>query len=393
MILGAPIVQEFAGICFDCPKLLPRWLVLRVSREMGGHMRREALIRGGGTVPSLGTIARKIAGLPQPAEKVPVQNDAADWESAGAELAAQRRGPEPAPVRGAATPWIAEPEKTGTVAARRLGRGLVWGVLGLAAITGIRAWIVPPKVKLPPQPAPTVAPAYPVAAAQAVAARLARAYLTWDSETSEARTAQLAAVLPPGVNAAMGWDGTGHQDVTAVEPGTVTPGPGGRAHVRVEVLLAAARAGQPARWVALDVPVARTADGRVVVTGQPGFLGVPAIGPRAPKMPGPEADPELSQATKGPVGEFFAAYTGAGTSTVTAPGTQIPPLPDGIEFRSLDSWAIDKTHKGTDRTGTALVTWTLGGASIQQTYRVVLTRVSSASAARWQVAGLKGGEW
>ncbi|MGC5401899.1 hypothetical protein ACPXCP_39935 [Streptomyces sp. DT20] len=343
-------------------------------------------------MPSLGTIARKIAGLPEPAEKTTAQTDAADWEAVGAELAAQQRGPVPAPARGVAAPWTAEPEKSGAVAARRLGRGLVWGVLGLAAITGIRSWVVPARVRLPPQTAPVTAPAYPEAAAQAVAARLARAYLTWDAEAPEARAAELAAIMPPGSDPAMGWDGKGRQDVTAVEPGAVDPGPGGRAHVRVEALLAAAGAGQRARWVALDVPVVKTPGGQVAVTGQPGFLGVPATGPKAPDGPGPVTDPELSQATAGPVREFFTAYAdGSGTGTVTAPGARIPPLPDGIEFRSLDSWAIDTAQKGADRAGTALVTWSLGGASVQQTYRVVLTRVSSASAARWQVAGLKGG--
>ncbi|MER8267985.1 conjugal transfer protein [Streptomyces griseus] len=350
-------------------------------------------------VPSLGAIARKIAGLPEPRppepETDPVQARAAVWEAAGAELAAQQRGGGPvAPPPPRTPPWVVEPEKSGSVAARRLGRGLVWGVLALAALTGIRSWVAPPTARVTPPAAPAeAAPAYPEAAAQAVAARLARAYLTWDADAPDVRAAQLAAVLPPGADTAMGWDGDGRQTVAAVEPGTVTPGPRGRARVRVDVLLATPGTGAPARWVGLDVPVARTTGDRVVVTGQPGLTGVPATGPRPPAAaPAPVSDTDLSRTTESAVAQFLAALTTGDTATVTAPGAQIPPLPDGIEFRSLDAWAIDQTEKAGDRTGTALVTWEIGGATIQQTYRVVLTRVSSASAARWQVAALHGGD-
>ncbi|MFJ2438821.1 hypothetical protein ACIOWM_37020 [Streptomyces anulatus] len=332
---------------------------------------------------------------PEPEEETPPgQARAAVWEAAGAELAAQQRGgPAAPPPRSPAPPWVPEPEKSGSVAARRLGRGLVWGVLGLAALTGIRSWVAPPTAPSPQREAPpAAAPAYPEAAAQAVAARLARAYLTWDQDAPDVRAAQLAAVLPPGADTAMGWDGDGRQTVTAVEPGTVTPGPRGRARVRVDVLLAAAGAGAPARWVALDVPVARAKGGGVVVTGQPGLVGVPATGPTVPAAPVPVSDTELSRTTESAVAQFLAALTTGDTATVTAPGAQIPPLPDGIEFRSLDAWAIDQAESAGDRTGTALVTWEFGGATIQQTYRVVLTRVSSASAARWQVAALHGGD-
>ncbi|MGW4253375.1 conjugal transfer protein [Streptomyces californicus] len=344
---------------------------------------------------SLGTIARRVAGKRKPAETEAGAGraGAAVWEAAGAELAAQQRaGTAPPPPR-TPPPWVAEPEKAGAVAARRFGRGLVWGVLGLAALTGIRSWVAPAPARLAPPAAPAeTAPAYPAAAAQAVAARLARAYLTWDEAAPEARAAQLAAVLPAGADTAMGWDGEGRQRVVAVEPGEVTEGSTGLARVRVDVLLADAGADIPARWVGLDVPVARTAEGGVVVTGQPGLLGSPATGPKAPPAPAPVADTDLSRTTEAAVTQFFTALTTADTSTVTAPGARIPPLPAGVVFRTLDAWTIDHKEKAGDRTGTALVTWGISGAEIQQTYRVTLTRVSSASAARWQVSALHGGD-
>lgn len=344
-------------------------------------------------MPPLGEIARRVTGLPESAGRAsrsapPV--DAAAWEAAGAELAAGRRGPGvPAPPAGA--PWDAETERSGAVAARRLGRGLVWGVLALAAITGIRSWIVPPRVGTAPQ-APTVsAPAYPEAAARAVAARLARAYLTWNQEAPDTRAGLLRGLLPAGSDPAMGWDGHGRQDVLAVEPGPVTLSRAHGARVRVDVLLAGSGPDRAARWIGLDVPVVE-AGGRVVVTGQPGLVAVPATGPRAQTPPPAESDSDLSRRTESAVRRFFSAYAAGDTDTATAPGARIPPLPAGIELVKLDSWAIDSYPVEGDRTGTALVTWTLGGAQLQQTYRVTLTRVSSANAARWQVADLKGGQ-
>ncbi|MFD4020654.1 conjugal transfer protein [Streptomyces sindenensis] len=279
--------------------------------------------------------------------------------------------------------------------ARRLGRGVLWGVLILAAITGVRSWVVPAK---PPAPAPSkveAAPSYPEAEAQAVASRFARAYLTWDEKKASERAALLASVLPAGADAAMGWDGRGRQEVVAVQPGQVTPGKSGQARVRVDVLARTAEApstkqpAQPARWVGLDVPVVETA-GRVIVTGRPGLVGIPVTGPKAPDTPIAQTDPELSTRTEASVGKFFAAYAAGDVESVTAPGATVPGLPDGITYEGLTSWSVD-AGSGRDRTGTAVVTWTLSGATVEQVYRVELTQVSSADAQRWQVADVRGG--
>ncbi|MGO4747324.1 conjugal transfer protein, partial [Streptomyces sp. 2MCAF27] len=100
--------------------------------------------------------------------------------------------------------------------------------------------------------------------------------------------------------------------------------------------------------------------------------------------------PELSAATEGAVERFLRAYASGDTDSVTAPGASVPPLPEGIKFKALSSWSADK-GSGDDRTGTARVDWELGGAVVEQTYRVELTRVSSADAQRWQVAAVRGG--
>ncbi|MFE0654369.1 hypothetical protein ACFVZH_38125 [Streptomyces sp. NPDC059534] len=319
------------------------------------------------------------------------------WEAAGAELARQQSAAAPkraVPVAAANVPWVAQDERSGARFAKRLGRGVLWTVVALAAITGVRSWVVPAKAPAPAAAPPVQAgPTYPDNEAQAVAARFARAYLAWDETKAPERAALLAAVLLAGADTAMGWNGHGRQDVLTVEPGSVTPGKYGQARVRVDVLIqapGAKTAASPARWVGLDVPVVETS-GRVVVSGRPGFVGIPTDGPRAPEIPAPEADAELSSQTTATVGKFFEALAGAGdVDAVTAPGAKVPPLPGGVTYKALTSWTVD-IGTGADRTGTAVVTWALGSATIEQAYRVELTRVSSADAQRWQVAGARGG--
>ncbi|MCY0962963.1 conjugal transfer protein [Streptomyces sp. H27-H5] len=288
-------------------------------------------------------------------------------------------------------------ERSGAVFARRLGRGLVWGVFILAAVTGVRAWVIPAKAPAPQSTPTQTSAAYPDAEAQAVAARFARSYLGWDESKQSERAALLASVLPAGAETAMGWDGHGRQDVLTVQPGTVTPDREHQARVRVDVLIQPAAAqsgdGKPApaaaRWVGLEVPVVETS-GRVVVAGRPGLVGIPAAGPKAPDLPAREVDTELSTLTNPAVAKFFEALAGRDVESVTAPGAQVPPLPDGIAYKGLTSWSADKGSDG-DRFGTAVVAWTLGGATVEQVYRVELTRVSSADAQRWQVAEVRGG--
>ncbi|MGV9315205.1 conjugal transfer protein [Streptomyces sp. NPDC003691] len=351
--------------------------------------------------PAAGTPDAKTAA--PPARDVPSPRPANPWESAGAALrqqqtAAPETAPAPAAPAPVAAPWVPQDERSGAAFARRFGRGLVWFVLILAAITGVRSWFIPPKAEAPEVKAPKAAPAYPSAEAQAIAGRFARAYLTWDETAKEEREALLASVLPDGADTGMGWDGQGQQAVVAVEPGTVTPGPHRQARVRVDVLVRPAAPPAPKkkpappapapRWIGLDVPVVSTAGG-VVVTGRPGLVGIPATGPAAPDLPTTKTDPELSSSTESTVETFFEAYA-KGTDAVTAPGAAIPPLAGGVEFRGLVAWSAD-AGSGADRVGTARVSWSLGGATLETVYRVTLTRVTSEDAHRWQVAEVRGG--
>jgi hypothetical protein len=291
-----------------------------------------------------------------------------------------------------------------------MGRGAVWVVLALAAVTGVRSWIWPPQAEHPEGSAqrPTAAEAYPVADAQAVAARFARAYLSWDEDRPDERAELLRAVLRRGADTAAGWDGKGRQEVRAVQPGAVVPGKQQQARVRVDVLIAAGpegadgRAGKNgkggrddaaepagAHWVGLEVPVVRSG-AQVVVSGAPGLVGLPTRGPVLPEAETPEVDTVLSGRTETVVEQFLREWAEGRAATVTAPGARIAPLAEGVEFAELAGWSVD-SGGGERRTGTARVSWSTGGAVVEQVYRVTLTRVSSAQAQRWQVAAVRGG--
>ena len=284
--------------------------------------------------------------------------------------------------------WAVLEERSGTLAARRVGRALLWALIALAFLTGVRFWIWPPHTAAPAT-APTAGTSFPATTAQQVAARWATAYLNWDSKHAQDRAQQLAMDMPPGADTAAGWDGRGRQSVLSVFPGAVTTGSAHRARVRVDVLVESSDKTPVRHWVGLDVPVA-SVGGRVVVAGEPGLVGLPTSAPAVPAPAGAAQDSTLAAATESVASAFFQVYAAGDTSTVTAPGADVPPLPAGVTFVRLDNWTVE-AGTGDDRNATAVVTWSVDGAQLEQTYRVALTRVSSAAAQRWQVLTIHGG--
>lgn len=291
-------------------------------------------------------------------------------------------------------PWSTASEKNGTVAAQRFGRGLLWTVVALAAITGIRSWFWPNEGNQVKVQQSKTEPSYPIDQAKAVAGRWARSYLTWDSKHPHRREKDLAADMPDGVDTSEGWNGKGNQEVIAIDPGTVKRFSKVRARVRVNVLTSTKKKEESGKtrathWVGLEVPVARS-QGRIVVTGPPGVVGMPKPATNVPKLPEHEDDPSLTSKTEGTVTDFFKAYADGGVEQVSAPGTDIPPLPGHFAFDELKEWSLRKGKNHT-RTGTAVVSWSVSDAVIDETYRVELTRVSSQDGSRWQVSALHGG--
>jgi hypothetical protein len=375
--------------------------------------------------PRAARAARAVFGFPPP-RPAPTVEETDVW------VAASRPSPEPpapapssATTRGSSVPWAdLEEDRRGAVL-RKAGRVAVWAVVALAAVTGVRSWVSPDRQAAPasaPAPAPS-ASGFPVDEARVVAARFARAYLTWDAAKPRDRELAMAVDLPGGADVRQGWDQAGRQDVVDAVAGPVDDVAPGRARVRVDVLIrplapaaesasAATSSAGPAtpvpvpnttaspaasgagsageRWVSLEVPVTETGS-RVVVAGPPGLLGIPAaptVAPRSLNL----ADAVLSSETQDAVKGFFAAAgEGGDVAALAAPGAHVAPLPAGVAFAGLRSWAAD-TGGGDTRAGTAVVLWRVSGAQLEQTYRVELTRVTSAAGQRWQVSGVRGGD-
>nr|WP_024127442.1 conjugal transfer protein [Streptomyces sp. F12]AHE40178.1 Hypothetical protein pFRL6_91 [Streptomyces sp. F12] len=287
--------------------------------------------------------------------------------------------------------WTEEDEPSGHIVARRTGRVVLWLVIGLAALTGVKTWIAPSQPQAPTTTSDPQAQAarddVPEAEAAQVAARFARSYLTWSEDDPKARESELARDLPKGADPKAGWDGQGTQLVAQTIPGKITQTSPHHARVVVDARISTTTgSGTKTRtvstWRALEVPVAESG-GRVLVTGQPALVGLPeAVTYTEPAAPDTDAD--LSSSTRSTVEAFLTAWAAGTADQTAAPGADIAPLGAGITLAGLDSWAV-QAGSGDKRTGMAVVGWKTGGATLQQTYRITLTRVSASGASRWQV--------
>ncbi|MFE7485092.1 conjugal transfer protein [Streptomyces sp. NPDC057552] len=334
---------------------------------------------------------RKMLNLP-PKEPKGGEEENTTSDDVSVETTLPEPGQGRTPSRAPATlGWAEEEESSGRSAVRRAGRVAIWLVIGLAAFTGVRTWIFPAK---PPAPIEQADPQdearknnVPDAEAQQVAARFARSYMTWNAADPDARAKELEADLAKSIDPKLGWNGAGVQLVAQTIPGTVTQVGGKRARVRVDVRVSVVTgSGKSQRtttsWRGLEVPVAQ-GKGRVVVTGQPAIVGMPTAAEyKAPDAP--EADSQLAGLTRETVADFLRSWAAGEADQAAAPGADIQPLGSGLTLDSLDTWVVDAG--GDDkRAGTATVRWKLGGAQIQQTYQITLTKVSASSASRWQV--------
>lgn len=329
------------------------------------------------------SVLRKILGLPQKAVE--------GGDDTDPEAAAEIPRTTGAGRADTAAGWDEERESSGRSAARKAGRFAIWAVICLAALTGVRTWVFPAQQPAPVTQADPQAEARKTSVsepeAQQVAARFARSYMTWNSQAPQGRERELAADLAKGADPKMGWDGSGTQLVAQTIPGPVTRTGYKRATVLVDVRVSVT-SGPPGKettvtsWRGLSVPVAESG-GRVLVSGQPALVGLPGpVDYTAAAQP--ESDSALSASTRDTLKTFLAAWAAGTQDQAAAPGAAIAPLGPGITLDALDSWAVD-AGTGERRTGTATLRWSLGGARLQQTYRITLTQVSAATATRWQV--------
>jgi hypothetical protein len=146
------------------------------------------------------------------------------------------------------------------------------------------------------------------------------------------------------------------------------------------------------QWSSLAVPVGW--DGRrVVVTGTPAFVALPAPSKMTDSPPGhASADAQVTAATsKGITATFeaMAADDPAALAQLCAPGAQVAPLGAGLRFDGIQSWQAWRSEDPTNRTGVAVVRWRLpSGAQLTQKYAVRLSAVTAGAQTDWRVAAV-----
>ena len=305
-------------------------------------------------------------------------------------------------------PWTQVEETQRGSWARKAGRGLLFTLIAVLLLMGVRDLLFGrPGSSQASKQGTVTGSALPTGQAQAVAARWASSYLTWDGDTDTddaARSAALAKDTQSGVDLSDSWNGHGAQHVAQVLPAQVSvSGRAGSVTVYAQIVEGPAAAATPSTsssptssttkapaskkpapkkstaskkkaampldatataqpvaavssassttttsWISLSVPVAW--DGhRVVVSGLPAFVGTPAPGSGDTKD-APASDDKLTAATQGNAQAFFAAYAGTNADAMqaaTAPGVQITPLGGAVQFVSLDQWTVYATEDNT----------------------------------------------
>lgn len=296
------------------------------------------------------------------------------------------------PDRGDVAPWQgAEPLRWRTNFAYRFIRGLIILVLCLAAFTGIRQWFRPTQTN---QHASTQVPAtvqFPAATAGGVAARFAGAYLSWDERAPDDRAEALAGAGWTGQQS-VGWDGKGKQSVSSITVANVQPSSATTGSVTVSAKITTWKgsgdtwAADSDRWVGLLVPVAVNPAG-ASVTGSPSLVPVPQGPSVDPDQGLAITDQDLITSTTDMAKTFFSSYASSNdVSGLTAPGSKINGLAGAVKLDRVDSWTVAPPTGDRAKAQAAVVWATPDGATITQTYHLILQRTVAGTATRWQVS-------
>ena len=231
-------------------------------------------------------------------------------------------------------------------------RGVLWVVLLLIGFRGVAAIVSSPAPASPApgRPAPAAAPgSFPVQLASAYALQFGQAYLNFDPATASQRATELAGFLPPGSDSQLGWNGSGVQQLQSEQVASVSVQGSGHA---VVTLLATVNG----HLLELGVPL-YTAQGGIVVTGEPALLPAPARA-TPPQQPASSADQPTQAALTAQLPAFFRAYASGDAQTMArflAPGAQVTGLHATVVFRSLSHVVVPAGHSV--RHVSVTVTW------------------------------------
>jgi len=264
---------------------------------------------------------------------------------------------------------------------RAAGRVVLWAAVVLVVGRGVVSLFAGPAAAAAKTASSTSSPGrigatFPGPDAQALAARFAADYLTYDEANPTDWQHRLAAYGP---TLAVGWDGKGHQSVTTVVPAaTAAAGPG------AATVTVAART--TSRWIYLAVPVVAGPAGPAI-GGAPAFVAAPTIGTTPTPAGGDTADPAAADALRPTVEAFLTAWA-AGTQPViaalSADGAQLARADGAATLAGVTALTVERAAPAAvERSAVAVVRWAdpQSGASFSQPYRLSLVRVGE----RWLV--------
>ncbi|MFO7251175.1 MAG: conjugal transfer protein [Actinomycetes bacterium] len=234
-----------------------------------------------------------------------------------------------------------------------IGRALLWAVLIVILINGVRA----PFERFtqgdpsPAAPTPTPGAGFPTEQAVSFASQFAAAYLNFDAANPAVRAQKLKPFLPEAAHDQFGWNGFGKMQVIGIQ----------LSHVEVQnannaVVTLMVHSGER-RWL-FSVPV-YAKDGRFVVSQRPALL--PAPGPaELPPAPPTEQDEataaELTPQLKG----FFEAFASGDPEQLrryVAAGVEIEGFNGAFTLAQLKQVIVPPG--GNTRSVTAIVVWAI----------------------------------
>jgi len=254
--------------------------------------------------------------------------------------------------RGAAGNWRGAGGRWGVW----IGRAILWAVLIVVAVNGVRAIFV--RVVQAPLPAstsagqPSEAAGFPATLAQAFALQFGQVYLNFDQAQATQRAQQLAAFIPPGAGQQFGWNGAGRTRLESEQFAGINVQDAHNALVELLVRVN----GRPMEF---SVPI-YAASGGMVVSGQPALLPPPAqiSPPSAP--PGGSSDPTAQNQFENFLPSFLQAYAASDAATLgryITKGFSITGLGGVVSYNSIQSLTVPRG--GSKRDITVTVRWQL----------------------------------
>ncbi|TNY35419.1 conjugal transfer protein [Thermomonospora catenispora] len=269
-----------------------------------------------------------------------------------------------------------------------VGRALLWMLIIVIVVNGVRAPFERFTSDTGPAPTATASPAsrFPVAAASAFAVQFGEVYLNYDEQNLADWENRLRAFLPEGTVGQFGWNGLGSLRVESTQVAGVEVRD---EHHAVVTLLARAQD----RWLSLAVPV--YADkGAMVVSGLPALLPPP---PRAtlPQRGAGERDTALENELRSVVftKSFFDAYAAGDTGALSrfTDGAPITGLGGSVTFVRLGE-VVAPRGAADRRTVTVKVVWRLpsqgnaAAAELEQAYECTVVKKGNT----WYVRDIRG---